>query len=99
MAAKPTAKKKKWFVDLCDNGCQICGRKFPYLKNNGLEWSHIISKKDGGKDEEINCLALCRNCSVSLDVIIKPAIFNALDKLNERKVPESWENGEGRRGK
>ncbi len=36
MVAKPAAKKKKWFVDRCEDGCQICGTKFPHLKNNGL---------------------------------------------------------------
>lgn len=93
MAAKPTAKKKKWFIDLCKNGCQFCGVKRPMLKNNGLEWSHIISKNDGGSDVEINCLALCPNCSLTFDRILKPTIYNALDKLNNRLVPESWETG------
>jgi 5-methylcytosine-specific restriction endonuclease McrA len=97
MVAKPTAKKKKWFVDRCEDGCQICGTKFSKLKNNGLQWSHIISSKDGGSDEEINCLVLCPNCSVAFDVILKPAIYKALDKLNTRRIPESWENGEGRK--
>lgn len=97
MTAKSTAKKKKWFIDLCENGCQICGTKLPLLKGNGLEFSHIISKKDGGNDEEINCLALCPNCSTAFDLVLKPAIFNALDKLNNNLVPESWENGESRR--
>ena len=98
MAAKSTAKKKKWFVDRCEDGCQICGTKFPHLKNNGLQWSHIISPNDGGSDEEINCLVLCSNCSVAFDVILKPSIYGALNKLNCRIVPDSWENGEGRKG-
>jgi 5-methylcytosine-specific restriction endonuclease McrA len=97
MVAKPTAKKKKWFVDRCEEGCQICGTKFPHLKNNGLQFSHIISPKDGGSDEEINCLALCPNCSTAFDVILKPAIYKALDKLSTRRIPESWEKGEGRK--
>ena len=97
---KPTAKKKMWFVDRCKGGCQICGTKIPHLKNNGLQWSHIISSTiDGGSDEEINCLALCPNCSVAFDVILKPAIYKALDKLNNGIIPESWENGEGRKSK
>lgn len=94
MAAKPTAKKKKWFKDLCEGGCQFCGVKVP-----DPQWSHIISKNDGGSDEEINCLALCPNCSVAFDVILKPAIYEALDKLNDRRIPESWEKGEGRKSR
>ena len=99
MAAKPTAKNKKWFIDLCEDGCQICRMKNPHLKNNGLQFSHIVSKKiDSGNDEKVNCLALCPNCATAFDVILKPAIFMALDKLNNRLTPESWENGEGRKG-
>ena len=97
MTAKSTAKRKKWFIDLCENGCQICGTKLPHLSSNGLEFSHIISKKDGGNDEEINCLALCPNCLTAFDLILKPAIYNALDKLNDKIVPGSWENGESRK--
>lgn len=95
---KPTAKTKKWYVDRCEYGCQICGTTFPHLKNNGLQWSHIISQNDGGSDEEINCLVLCPNCSVAFDVILKPAIYKALDKFYCGMMPKSWENGEGRKG-
>jgi len=56
------------------------------------------SQKDGGNDEEINCLALCPNCATAFDLILKPAIYNALDKLNDKIVPDSWENGESRKG-
>ena len=98
MAAKSTAKDKKWFVDLCEKGCQICGAKFPNMKNNGLHWSHIISKKDGGNDEEVNCMALCPNCSFTFDLVIKPTIYMAVEKFNNsRTVPESWKNGENRK--
>ena len=97
MAAKTTAKKKKWFIDLCDGGCQICGTKLPHLNNYGLEWSHIISKNDGGNDEKTNCLVLCPNCSLAFDIILNPAIYSAVDKLNGKIVPESWKNGEGRK--
>lgn len=99
MAAKTTAKNKKWFVDLCEKGCQICGMKFHGQKNNGLKWCHIVSKKDGGNDESVNCLALCPNCEYAFDVIIKPAIYVALEKSDSRTVPESWKRGEGRKSK
>ncbi len=99
MAAKSTAKDKKWFIELCDKGCQICGVKFPNQKNNGIQFSHIISKKDNGKDEQINCMALCPNCSSAFDLVIKPAIYAAVKKFNNKTVPESWKDGEGRRSK
>ncbi len=98
MAAKSTAKDKKWFVDLCEQGCQICGAKFPNLKNNGLKFSHVVSKKiDKGTDEKVNCLALCPNCADVFDIVIKPAIYDALEKLNNKTVPDSWKNGENRK--
>lgn len=100
MAAKQTAKEKKWFIDLCGKGCQICGSKFPNLKHNGLKFSHIISKKvDNGTDEKENCLALCPNCADVFDVVMKPAIYLALEKFNNKIVPESWKTGEGRKSK
>ncbi len=100
MAAKSTSKKKRWFVELCENGCQICGTKFHGQKKNGLKFAHIISKKiDNGTDEKVNCLALCPNCADVFDVVIKPAIYDALEKFNNKTVPASWKDGEGRRGK
>lgn len=97
MVAKTTAKRKKWFVDLCEKGCQICGIKFPNLKNNGLQWSHIVSTTVGGRDTKDNCLALCPNCETSFDIVVKPAIYRALMELAGGKVPENWKEGEGRR--
>ncbi len=99
MPAKPTAKKKKWFIELCEQGCQICGRKFPGQNNNGLEFSHIIASEDTSNDKKENCLALCPNCAFALDVVIKPSIYRALEKFNNKMVPENWKNGEGRKGK
>jgi hypothetical protein len=96
MSAKSTAKKKKWFIRKCEDGCQICGIKIPGPSNYGLEFSHIINKNAGGGDTEINCLALCPNCAYSFDYILKPAIYNALEELNNKKVPENWKDGEGR---
>ena len=67
-----TAKKSKWFRDKCQDGCQICGFKLSGLESNnhGLEFSHIVSKKDGGSDKKINCLALCPNCAYSFDIVL-----------------------------
>lgn len=96
MPANSVAKGRKWFKDKCEGGCQICGRKIPTLKNNGLEWSHIVSKKDNGNDQQINCLVLCPTCALAFDTVIKPAIFKSLIQLTDGKVPRSWENGEGR---
>lgn len=95
MVAKITAKRKKWFIELCEKGCQICGIKLPGL-NNGLEFSHIVSKNDGGSDREINCLVLCPNCAYSFDYILKPALYNTLKELKNGKVPKSWKDAEGR---
>ena len=54
-------------------------------------------EKDGGNDEEVNCMALCPNCSFTFDLVIKPAIYMAVEKLNNSTVPESWKNGENRK--
>ena|SRR3990172_11480896 len=96
---KSTAKDKKWFIDLCEKGCQICGRKFPGQKNNGLEFSHIISNDESGNDKKENCLALCPNCAYAFDVVIKPSIYEAFAQFNNKFVPENWKNGEGRKSK
>lgn len=96
MPANSVAKKRKWYKEKCLNGCELCGRKVPSLSNNGLQWSHIVSNSDGGKDEKINNLALCPTCSLTFDTVIKPTIFKSFKHYNVRQVPESWENGEGR---
>jgi len=98
MAANSIAKKRKWYIELCKGGCQLCGRKIPTLTNNGLEWSHIISKNDGGTDEQVNCLALCPTCSRAFDTVIKPALYNAFKKVSIKDMPDNWKNGEGRLG-
>lgn len=36
VTAKTTAKRKKWFIDLCENGYQIYGTKVLHLSSNGL---------------------------------------------------------------
>jgi hypothetical protein len=75
----------------------VCGRKIPSLQHNGLEWSHIISKKgDGGNDQQFNCLALCPTCARAFDTVIKPAIYHAFKKLSVTNIPESWKAGENR---
>lgn len=93
-----TAKKSEWFRDKCEHGCQICGFKLSKLdtKNRGLELAHIVSEKDGGSNEKINCLALCPNCAYSFGVVLKPAIYAAFQELQIDNVPESWKDGEGR---
>lgn len=96
MVAKTTAKKKRWFIERCEKGCQICCAKRPSRKNYGLQFSHIVSRKDGGRDTQVNCLVLCPNCSDSFDLILKPAVYEALKKLTKGKAPESWRDGEGR---
>ena len=91
------AKDKKWFKDKAKLGCQLCGHKSPGLKNNGLQAAHILSKKlEKGNDEEVNCLVLCKNCELAFDRVIKPALFDAMVHFKIRKLPESWENAEGR---
>lgn len=96
MGAKTSAKRSRWFEERCKDGCQICGSRRPGLKNCGLQWSHIISKMDGGGDNQVNCLALCPTCSDSFDLVMKPAIYDALKHYRDGKVPESWKSGEGR---
>lgn len=96
MAAKIQAKRSKWFKKLCESGCQLSGRKIPSLPNNGLEWSHILSKNDRGNDRQFNCLALCPTCSRAFDTVIKPTLYKAFTELNIREIPLSWKNGEGR---
>jgi hypothetical protein len=96
MPVNPDAKKRKWFREKCLNGCELCGRKIPTLPNNGLQWSHIISNNDDGKDEKVNNLALCPTCSLAFDTVIKPAIFKSFNHYKVGQIPGSWENGEGR---
>ena len=88
-------KNSKWFKELCEAGCQICGTKL-HGKNNGLEWSHIVSQKDGGMNKKINCLALCPNCAYAFDFVIKRRIFEASEKYKSGRVPKSWKDSEGR---
>lgn len=95
MPANQVAKRRKWFKEKCEQGCELCGRKIPASKNNGLIWSHIVSKPIG-RDEEVNCLALCPTCSNAFDMVIKPAIFKACKKYSTGLVPNDWENGENR---
>lgn len=96
MVAKTTAKRKRWFIERCERGCQICGAKRPSRKKHALQWSHIVSRKDGGGDTQVNCLAICPNCSDVFDLVLKPAIYEALKRFSDGKVPESWRDGEGR---
>ena len=84
-----TVKKKKWFRDICEEGCQICGKKFPGRNNNGLIAAHII---ENGPNTKVNYLALCPNCEKSFDKIIKRAVYNAISKINKGKIPDDWKN-------
>lgn len=84
-----TVKRSEWFRVRCENGCQICGKKFPGRNNNGLVAAHIIEK---GPKTKINFLALCSNCEKSFDKIIKPAIYNAISEINKGKIPNDWKN-------
>lgn len=96
MGARTSAKRSLWFTERCKKGCQICGSKRPSRTNCGLQWSHIVSRKDGGGDTKVNCLAICPTCSDSFDLILKPAIYEALKEFANGEVPESWKGGEGR---
>lgn len=98
--SKSTAKKRKWFTELCKDGCQICAIKFPDLPNNGLQFAHIVSPtRDKGGNSKENCLALCPNCEKSFDITVKKAIYHATARHTKGRVPESWRKGEGRAGK
>jgi 5-methylcytosine-specific restriction endonuclease McrA len=96
MPASQQAKNSKWYKEKLANGCELCGRKIPTLENNGLEFSHIISKNDNGTNQQFNCLALCPTCSIAFDTVIKPALYKAFTELNIREIPLNWKNGEGR---
>ena len=91
-----SANDKKWFSERCEQGCEICGRKLPRRKNHGMKVSHIVSKKDGGSDRKGNILALCPTCADSFDLVLKPALYEALSTVNGGKVPKSWRDGESR---
>jgi 5-methylcytosine-specific restriction endonuclease McrA len=96
MPASKQAKQSKWYREKRAIGCELCGRKIPTLENNGLEFSHIISLKDNGTNQQFNCLALCPTCSLAFDTVIKPALYRAFTGLNIQEIPLSWKNGEGR---
>lgn len=92
-------KKTKWIQAMIETGCQICGRLFPEIKNNGLQSCHIVAKSQGGGSSLANTLILCPNGHLTIDVIIKPAIYNALKKHNDGRVPYQWKTGDGKRKK
>lgn len=77
----------------------FASKLFPGQNNNGLEFSHIIASDDSGNDKKENCLALCPNCAYAFDIVIKPSIYLAFEKFNNKTVPENWKNDEGRRSK
>lgn len=70
----------------------MCGHMKPGLPSRGLNEAHIVS----GVNDEGNSLFLCKNCSDAFDLILKPAIYRALTRHNNGKVPEDWETAEGR---
>jgi hypothetical protein len=66
-----------WFDKKAEKGCEFCGRRIPYLPNNGLEKAHIIAD-DFGPKHQWNLFVLCPTCHKVLDEVVKPGIIAAL---------------------
>jgi len=69
--------------------CQYCGRKPPEVV---LEVDHVVSRKDGGLDEELNLICSCFDCnrgksetSLDLQKIKNQNFKKELEYLEERK--------------
>ena len=94
---RPRMKRRRndWINSPVGRGCALCGHMKPGLPSHGLTEAHII--KD--RTETENSMFLCKNCADSFDLILKPAIYRALMNLNDGKVPDNWEDAEGRQEK
>lgn len=91
--SRETMKDREWYRKRCEEGCQICGVKFPGRKNFGLVEGHIF---EAGPNEMYNIIVLCPNCEKSFDEILKPAIYEALMKYNYGELPEKWNHNANR---
>ena len=69
--------------------CQYCGKKPPDVI---LEADHMVSKKDGGQDDEINLITACFNCnrgksknSVTPEKLKKISFKNEIKDIEEKR--------------
>lgn len=68
------SQKKRFGIFHRDNfTCQYCGKSTPEVI---LEVDHVVSRKDGGGDEEFNLLTACFSCNrgksaISVDIQLK----------------------------
>lgn len=70
--------------------CQYCGEKPPKVI---LHVDHIVSRKDGGGDEEMNLITSCKDCnlgkssrSVDLARIRQTSFKKEIEELDEKKA-------------
>lgn len=85
------SKKTRFKIFERDNfTCQYCGKKPPECV---LEADHMVSKKDGGGDEEMNLITSCFACnrgksakSVDIEKKKKVSFKKELEALEEKKV-------------
>jgi hypothetical protein len=86
----PISTRKRFAIFERDQfACQYCGKKPPEVV---LEVDHMISKKDGGDDNEMNLITACFACnrgksatSVSIDRVKGGALRRELELLAEQK--------------
>lgn len=68
--------------------CDLCGKKAPFENRAGkpyLECHHIKHLADGGKDDIVNCAALCPNCHAKMHILnLEPDWQRLLDVARER---------------
>ena len=56
---------QRWILQCADGRCELCGKRAPFHKPNGLpflEIHHVCRLADGGADVPENAVALCPNC-------------------------------------
>jgi 5-methylcytosine-specific restriction endonuclease McrA len=68
--------------------CDLCGKKAPFENRAGkpyLECHHIKHLAGGGKDDIVNCVALCPNCHAKMHILnLEPDQQRLLDAAKER---------------
>jgi len=91
MPFKPSVKKR--IVRDGETGehlpCVMCGTGYPLP-----DAVHIIDEKEWktklGQDSQVNGIPLCPNCHRVFDEVLRPYLYNALQKFGSKGLPGTW---------